>query len=69
MRWGLLCLGIGPFTRPEWMAEAARSAEGRGFESLFVGEHFAFFDKHKSPYPSPYLPGGELPLPSVQSSR
>jgi probable F420-dependent oxidoreductase len=62
MRWGLLCFGLEPFARPEWLAEAARSAEGRGFESLWVGEHFAFFDKYESPNPH-VLPTGELPFP------
>jgi probable F420-dependent oxidoreductase len=61
MRIGLLCLGIGPFVSPEWMAQAGQTAEQCGFSSLFVGEHFAFFDSYESPYP--YLPGGDLPVP------
>jgi alkanesulfonate monooxygenase SsuD/methylene tetrahydromethanopterin reductase-like flavin-dependent oxidoreductase (luciferase family) len=43
------------------MATAGQAAEKRGFSSIFVGEHFAFFDSYKSPYP--YLPGGDLPVP------
>src|SRR5258708_8294587 len=65
MRWGLMNLGMGPFTRPEWMAEAAGTAEGRGFNSLFVGEHFAFFDNYRSYDPYLYRPEGELPMTSA----
>jgi probable F420-dependent oxidoreductase len=65
MRWGLMNLGMGPFTRPEWMAEAARTAEGRGFNSLFVGEHFASFDNYQSYDPYLYRPEGELPMTSA----
>jgi probable F420-dependent oxidoreductase len=62
MRWGLMNLGMGSFTGPEWMAEAARTAEERGFNSLFVGEHLAFFDSYQSYDPYLYLPEGELPM-------
>jgi probable F420-dependent oxidoreductase len=61
MRIGLQCLGIEPFVGPAWMATAGQTAEKCGFSSIFVGEHFAFFDSYKSPYP--YLPGGDLPVP------
>jgi probable F420-dependent oxidoreductase len=57
-------LGMGPFTRREWMAEAARTAEERGFNSLFVGEHFASFDNYQSYDPYLYRPEGELPTTS-----
>jgi hypothetical protein len=73
MRWGLMNLGMGPFTRPEWMAEAARTAEKRGFNSLFVGEHFASFDNYQAYDPYLYRPEGELPMTNhsslAQSSR
>jgi probable F420-dependent oxidoreductase len=60
MRIALKGLGLAPLANPEWMASAAQAAERCGFSSIFVGEHFAFFDSYKSPYP--FLPGGELPV-------
>jgi probable F420-dependent oxidoreductase len=60
LRIALKGLGLAPMTNPEWMAKAAQAAERCGFSSIFVGEHFAFFDSYEAPYP--YLPGGQLPI-------
>jgi probable F420-dependent oxidoreductase len=41
------------------LSAAARGAEERGFDSLWVAEHVVLFDEYESPYP--YSPDGKIP--------
>jgi probable F420-dependent oxidoreductase len=58
MKIGLSGLNVGPFGRPEVVAQIARQAEEFGFESLDVIEHICVPVKHV-PYPG--TPDGQVP--------
>ncbi len=52
MKVGIWCLGWGGDTsRPDWVIEAAQTAEKCGFSTMWAGEHFLYFDHAKSQYP------------------
>jgi len=58
MKVGLSGLNVGPFGRPELLAQFARQAEQFGFESVDVIEHICVPLKHV-PYPG--TPDGQVP--------
>jgi probable F420-dependent oxidoreductase len=51
MEFGLHALGIGPGADPAVIAAVGRSAEARGFASLWCGEHVVMVDRPQSVYP------------------
>ncbi len=51
MRLGLFSINMGPCSRPEGLAAAARSAEAAGFDSLWAGEHVVLPDPQVPPSP------------------
>ena len=60
MKIGMSFLGIGPFSAPEPMTHlAAQKSEQCGFESLWMADHSAIPDGHKSS--CPYTPDGKIP--------
>jgi probable F420-dependent oxidoreductase len=48
---GLVHLNMGPMTRPDEIAAAARAAEDAGFDSLWAGEHIVLPDPQVPPSP------------------
>ncbi|HTQ24836.1 MAG TPA: LLM class F420-dependent oxidoreductase [Candidatus Binataceae bacterium] len=59
---GLMFVNSGPFAQPELLAHLAKTAEERGFESIWTVEHVVIPHDYKTPYPyarSGKLPGGE----------
>jgi len=48
---GLFNINMGPQTRPDTLARAARAAEEAGFESLWAGEHVVLPDPQVPPSP------------------
>ncbi len=48
-----------PFADPEYIQELGRTAEGCGFDSLWVAEHVVLFDENRSRYP--YSADGRIP--------
>ncbi|HEY1916471.1 MAG TPA: TIGR03619 family F420-dependent LLM class oxidoreductase [Streptosporangiaceae bacterium] len=50
---GLVHVNMGSMSRPEGLAEAARTAEEAGFESVWAGEHTVLPDPQVSPSPVP----------------
>ena len=59
MKIGMSFLGIGPFSAPEPMTHLAQKSEQCGFESLWMADHSAIPDGHKSS--CPYTPDGRIP--------
>jgi probable F420-dependent oxidoreductase len=51
MRLGLVHVNMGPMSRPEELAEAARAAEAAGFDSVWAGEHVVLPDPQVPPSP------------------
>jgi probable F420-dependent oxidoreductase len=51
MRLGLVHINMGPMSRPDVLAEAARAAESAGFDSVWAGEHVVLPDPQVSPSP------------------
>ena len=47
-----------PPATPAWLAAVARSADERGFSSLWLGEHVVLFDVHEKNYP--YAESGDF---------
>lgn len=60
MQIGLFLGAFVPFSTPQFLTEAARAAEARGFHSLWVGEHVVLFDDYAKEYP--YSERGEFPV-------
>jgi len=59
---GLMFVNSGPFAQPDLLAHLAKTAEERGFESLWTVEHVVIPHDYKTPYPyarSGKIPGGE----------
>src|SRR5580658_382607 len=59
---GLMFVNSGPFAEPGLLAHLAKTAEERGFESLWTVEHVVIPHDYKTPYPyarSGKIPGGE----------
>lgn len=61
MKLGLFLPLVGANASSACLGPAARTAEARGFHSLWVGEHVALFDAPRSRYP--YAPDGSFPIP------
>lgn len=62
MKLGLMFANSGPFAKPEMLAHLAKSAEERGFESLWTVEHVVIPHDYQTPYPysrDGKIPGGE----------
>ncbi len=62
MKLGLMFVNSGPFARPELLAHLAKTAEERGFESLWTVEHVVIPHNYQTPYPysrDGKIPGGE----------
>lgn len=62
MKLGLMFINSGPFSRPELLAHLAKTAEERGFESLWTVEHVVIPHNYQTPYPysrDGKIPGGE----------
>ncbi len=59
MKVGVFILTAAPIATPDYLAAAARGAEERGFDSLWVPEHVVLFDEYDSTYP--YSPDGKIP--------
>ena len=51
MRLGLVHINMGPMSRPDVLAEAARAAEAAGFDSVWAGEHVVLPDPQVPPSP------------------
>src|SRR5947209_8953785 len=51
MRLGLVHINMGPMSRPDAVAQAARAAEAAGFESVWAGEHVILPDPQVPPSP------------------
>src|ERR1700730_6030574 len=56
---GLMFANSGPFAQPEMLAHLAKTAEERGFESIWTVEHVVIPHDYKTPYP--YSPSGKIP--------
>lgn len=62
MKLGLMFVNSGPFAKPELLAHLAKTAEQRGFESLWTVEHVVIPHNYQTPYPysrDGKIPGGE----------
>lgn len=59
MRFGIAFANIGPFVEPEAACHLARTAEARGFDSLWTADHVVVPAGYRSTYP--YDPSGRLP--------
>lgn len=62
MKLGLMFVNSGPFAKPELLAHLAKTAEERGFESLWTVEHVVIPHNYQTPYPysrDGKIPGGE----------
>lgn len=59
MQVGVAVLTAAPIATPDYLSAAAKGAEERGFDSLWVPEHVVLFDEYASPYP--YAPDGKIP--------
>jgi probable F420-dependent oxidoreductase len=51
MRLGLVHINMGPMSRPDAVARAARAAEAAGFDSVWAGEHLVLPDPQVPPSP------------------
>src|SRR5207249_3917341 len=51
MKLGLFSINIGPRSHPDHLAEAAKTAEDAGFESVWTGEHVVLPDPQVPPSP------------------
>lgn len=51
MQLGLVHINMGPMSRPDVVAEAARAAEAAGFDSVWAGEHVVLPDPQVPPSP------------------
>src|SRR5882724_1966331 len=51
MRLGLVHINMGPMSRPDAVAQAARAAEAAGFDSVWAGEHLVLPDPQAPPSP------------------
>lgn len=60
MKVGLFAVFVTPHCGPEVVAATARSAEERGYDSFWVGEHLAFFDSYEPAYPG--SDDGRIPI-------
>jgi probable F420-dependent oxidoreductase len=56
---GLMFANSGPFAQPEMLAHLAKTAEERGFESIWTVEHVVIPHDYQTPYP--YSPSGKIP--------
>jgi probable F420-dependent oxidoreductase len=59
---GLHALGIGSGADPEVIRAVARTAESKGFSTIWSGEHIIMVDRPDSPYP--YAADGRIAVPS-----
>jgi probable F420-dependent oxidoreductase len=59
MKFGIVSLGLGPFSLPDIMAHVACTAERCGFESVWAPDHSGIPDGHQTK--CPYTPDGEIP--------
>jgi len=57
---GLFGVFVTPHCDPEVVTATAREAEERGYDSLWVGEHLAFFDSYTPAYPG--SEDGRIPI-------
>jgi probable F420-dependent oxidoreductase len=62
MHVGLHALGIGTGSDPSVIHAVARTADGAGFATLWVGEHVIMVDRPDAPYP--YADDGRIAVPS-----
>jgi probable F420-dependent oxidoreductase len=53
MRLGLVHVNMGSMSRPDPLAQAARTAEAAGFDSVWAGEHVVLPDPQARPSPMP----------------
>ncbi len=60
MRIGLFAPTLSPTATREYLERLGRSAEERGFHSLWLGEHVVLFDAYTSRYP--YATDGRIPV-------
>jgi probable F420-dependent oxidoreductase len=60
MKVGLFGVFVTPVCTPEVITATARDAEERGYDSLWVGEHLAFFDDYTPAYPG--SEDGRIPI-------
>jgi probable F420-dependent oxidoreductase len=51
MQLGLVHVNMGPMSRPDGLADAARAAEAAGFDSVWAGEHIVLPDPQVPPSP------------------
>src|ERR1700736_6408885 len=56
---GLMFVNSGPFAQPDLLAHLAKTAEERGFESIWTVEHVVIPHNYQTPYP--YSPSGKIP--------
>jgi len=59
MKIGVFIPTAAPIATPEFIREAGRAAEERGFHSIWVPEHVVLFDAYQSQYP--YSDDGKIP--------
>ncbi len=59
MKIGVFIPTAAPIATPEFLREAGRAAEERGFHSIWVPEHVVLFDQYQSRYP--YSDDGKIP--------
>ncbi len=71
MKVGLFGVFVTPRCTPDVVTATARDAEERGYDSLWVGEHLAFFDAYTPAYPGsedgriPIQPDEGMPDPLI----
>ena len=64
MKVGLFGVFVTPDCSPDVVTVTAREAEARGYDSLWVGEHLAFFDSYEPNYPG--SEDGRIPIEADQ---
>lgn len=60
MKIGLFAPLTNPYHTPEYVSVLGRTADERGFHSIWLGEHVVLFDDYLSTYP--YAGDGRIPL-------
>lgn len=59
MNVGAFTFTASPIATPEFLSEAGKAVEERGFQTLWVPEHVVLFENYKSKYP--YAEDGKIP--------
>lgn len=72
MKVGVCCVGVGPYSKGDFIRRSAQAAERAGFASFWLGDHVLLFGAYpESPYPyagvnpawgDPPIPDPRLPL-------